>query len=176
MAKKRKGLSDVHRIFLIREMACYSSPGEAADALKEIYGVEITPQGAQYYNPETRIGRELAKKWVSLFETTRAAFLKHITEEVPEAHKAVRVRELARASRRFKRSGNYVAMADMFERIAKEMGNVHTNRREFTGKDRGPVQFEDVSMMTDEQIAAELDELLRRKDPASVHPASTQKQ
>ena len=50
-------------------------------------------------------------------------------------------------------------MADMLERISKEMGNVHTNRREFTGKNRGPIQFEDVKAMTDEQIDAELERL-----------------
>jgi len=56
-------------------------------------------------------------------------------------------------------------MADMTERQAKEMGNVHTNRREFTGKDRGPIQYQDVDNMTDEQI----DDELRTYEPELRH-------
>ncbi len=34
--------------------------------------------------------------------------------------------------------------------------NVYSNRREFTGKDRGPIEYQDVNDMTDEQIETEL--------------------
>ena len=47
-------------------------------------------------------------------------------------------------------------MANMLERIAKEMGNAYSNRREFTGKDRGPIQYQDAETMTDEQIRDEI--------------------
>ena len=43
-------LEDVHRAFLVREMACFSGPAEAAEALKEVFDVEITPQAAQHYD------------------------------------------------------------------------------------------------------------------------------
>ncbi len=66
------------------------------------------------------------------------------------------MKRLALVSRRFEEKENYMAMANMLERIAKEMVNVHTNRREFTGKDRGPVQFSEVDNMTLEQVEAEL--------------------
>jgi len=71
----------------------------------------------------------------------------------------VRIKKLARASDAFESRGNYVAMAAMLERIAKEMGNVHTNRREFTGKNQGPIKIEAVHDMTDEQIDTELERL-----------------
>ena len=73
------------------------------------------------------------------------------------------------AANAFKASKNYLAMARMLEQIAKEVGNVHTNRHEFMGKDGGAIKFQDVGDMTDEQ----LDEELRRYgiDP-DVHRAS----
>ena len=90
--------------------------------------------------------------------------------QIPESNKAVRVQELAIAARHFKARGNYIAMANMLERIAKEMGNVYSNRREFTGKDRGPIKYQDIETMTDEQIDQELKQILGIKD-ADVHKA-----
>ena len=152
-------LKDYHRAFLVRELACYASPKEAADALRTEYGIEIAPQSAQHYDATSHAGSKAAKKWIELFGVARKAFLDDVETRVPEAYKAVRIHELAKASRKFKKNGNYMAMADMFERIAKEVGSVHTNRREFTGKDRGPIKVEAVHDMTDEQIDAELERL-----------------
>ena len=160
MAKSHaKKLKDYHRAFLVREFACFSTPMEAADALRQEYGIEIAPQSAQHYDATSFAGSRAAKKWIELFGVARTAFLEDVETRVPEAYKAVRIHELAKASRKFKKNGNYMAMADMFERIAKESGNVHTNRREFTGKDSGPIKVEAVSDMTDAQIDAELTRL-----------------
>ena len=137
----------------------YSLPKEAADALKQELGVAVTPQGAERYSPGKVAARNLAKKWRELFEHTRQAFLDHVETQVPHAHKAVRIKKLARASDAFESRGNYVAMAAMLEKIAREMGGTFTNRREVTGKERGPIQYEKVSDMTDEQIDAELERL-----------------
>ena len=175
MANATKKLQDHHRAFLVREFACYAGPKEAAAALREEYGIEIAPQSAQHYDATAGAGSDAAKKWHDLFAVARKAFLDDVEKRVPEAYKAVRIHELAKASRAFKKKKNFIAMADMFERIAKEVGNVHTNRREFTGKDRGPIQFEDVSTMTPDQIDAELRELTG-KSPANVHEAPETKQ
>ena len=165
-------LKDEHKAFVVQRLAVFDSPKEAADALKDEFDVEISPQGAEAYNPERRAGRRLSVRLRVLFETTRERFLDRI-DEIPESHKAVRVKMLARAANYFKSRGHYLAMADMLERIAKEMGNVHTNRREFTGKDRGPIKYQDIDLMTEQQV----DEELRRYgfDP-DVHPASATKQ
>ena len=45
------------------------------------------------------------------------------------------------------------------EQIGREMGGAFTNRREFTGKNQGPIKIEAVADMTDEQIDAELERL-----------------
>ena len=175
--KKPNKLKDEHRAFLVREFACYSSPQEAADALKETFGIEITPQGAQHYDATSENGkRQAAKKWHELFEVYRNAFLHDIEKRVPEAHKSVRIQELAKASRAFKRSKNYLSMARMLEQLAREMGDAFSNRREFTGKDGGAIQYQDVSDMTDEQLDAELRQLLNIKDDADVHPAPDSEQ
>ena len=134
----------------------------------EEYGVQLAPQNIECYDPNKRAGQHLAKKWRVLFEHTRQAFLDHVEKRVPEAYKAVRVRHLAQAARAYKGQRNYIAMAGMLERIAKEMGDFHTNRREFTGRDRGPIKYSEVADMTDEQLDQELEQILTRSGLALV--------
>ena len=171
MAKShRLRLKDFHRAFLVREFACFSTPMEAADALKQEFGIEISPQGAQHYDVKSVGGKKAAKKWHELTEFAREAFLDDVKARIPESYKSVRIQELARASRIFKKRSNYLAMANMLERIAKEMGNIHTNRYEFTGKDRGPIKFAAIDDMTDDQIDQELRRIFKVGDGARVQP------
>lgn len=162
-------LRDVHRAFLVREFACFAAPTEAVDALKEAFDVEITPQGAQHYDPLHNGGSKPAKKWSELFALAREAFLEEVQKSIPFAHKSVRIKELARAAQAFKNQKNYLAMARILEQIAKEVGGVHTNRRELTGAGGGPIRYQEVGDMTDEQIRAEL--LSYGIDPDLVHTA-----
>jgi hypothetical protein len=173
--RKKKRLTDVEKAFVVQELACFGSPKETAEALMEEYKVQLAPQNIECYDPNKRAGQHLAKKWCELFEHTRQAFMDDVKARVPESYKSVRIQELARASRIFKKNKNYLAMANMLERIAKEVGNIHTNRYEFTGKDRGPIKFQDVSEMTDDQIDQELRRLLN-VDGARVQPVPDSKQ
>lgn len=154
--KKRTRLTEEQKAFVVQRLACFDSPAEASEALMTEHGVKLAPQNCEAYDPNKRAGVKLAKKWRDLFEATRKRFLDDIETHVPEANKAVRVRQLAHAARAFKGRGNYVGMADMLERIAKEIGNVHTNRRELTGKDGGPIE-------TVARTPEEVDEALRQK-------------
>ena len=168
MAKTAKKLEDHHRAFLVAEFACFATPMEAADALREEYGIEITPQSAQHYDATSDAGRQAAKKWHELFDVSRQAFLDDVVARIPEAHKSVRIQELARASRIFKKRGNFMAMAAILERIAKEVGGAFTNRREVTGKDRGPIKYSEIATMTDEQIDLELKQIFAQSGLALV--------
>jgi len=158
MAAKPK-LNDIHRAFIVRQLACYSSPSQAAEALNECFGVVVTPQATERYHPDKKMGARMAPKWRDLFEATRTEFHDYIEKHVPSANRGVRVMRLERAANALEGAKNWYGMANMLERIAKEMGNVHTNRREFTGKDRGPIQVSAVSEMPDEQIDSELERL-----------------
>ena len=169
-------LKDHHRAFLVREFACFATPMEAADALRQEYGIEITPQSAQHYDATSGAGARAAKKWHDLFDVSRQAFLDDVKARIPHAHKSLRIKKLARAADTFERNNNFLAMARMLEQIAKEVGNVHTNRREFTGKDRGPIKYQDIDSMTDEQISAELRQIFGIDADDDVRPAPDSEQ
>lgn len=167
-------LTDAQKTFICRELACYSTISEVIRKFQDRWDRTLTKQHVDWYNPEHH--ERLAKKWRDIFYETREAFLGRFKEHLPLSNKAVRIQKLSMAAMEFERKGNYVAMAEMLERIAKEMGNVHTNKRQITGKDEGPVQFEDVSMMSRDEIDAEITELLNGAKRASVQPAPEQEQ
>lgn len=150
-------LEDEHKFFIVQRLACYASPKDVISDFKTQYGFELSPQAVEAYDPNKYAGRRLSKRWRELFAVTRKAFLEHVENSVPNAHKSVRVAKLSRAADHFESRGNYMAMKEMLEAVAKELGNVHTNRREVTGKDGGPLQFQD---MTDEQMDGRLAALL----------------
>lgn len=162
-------LKDIHRAFIVRELACFASPQEASEALRDKFGIEIAPQSAEHYDATKVAGKVAAKKWHELFALVREAFLEDVAKSVPYANKSVRIRELSRAAQIFKLQKNYLGMARVLEQIAKEVGNVHTNRHEFTGAHGGPIRYSEVSDMTDEQIEAELRTF--GIDPAMIHAA-----
>ena len=140
-------------------MACYDSPSEAAAALKEETGMEITPQGAEAYDPHKKAGRHLSPKWVELFNVTRKHFLDNADTYVPIANKTVRLREMQKAYLAHKGRGNWNGAMAVLEQVAKECGEAFTNRRELTGKDGKALQIEH-SDMTDDQIKEQLAKLI----------------
>lgn len=153
-------LTNEHKAFLVQRLACWDSPKEAAEALKAEHGITITPQGAEAYDPNKRAGRSLAKQWRQLYAETRERFLKNL-EDIPEANKPVRIRQLAKMARSAQARGNYPLAANLLEQIAKEVGGSFTNKREVSGPDGKPVQLQDVGALTDEQINAQLAQLLK---------------
>lgn len=160
MAKpKRRRLTDIHRAFIVQRLARFHTPKEAADALREEYGVSITPQSAEAYDPHKRAGRNIVRKWRTLFEDTRASYLTDFKNHIPEANKAVRVAQLAGMANAARARNNYVLARTLLEQIAKEVGNTFTNRHEITGAKGGPIKYQD---MTDSEIDGRIEALLRR--------------
>jgi len=154
--KVRVRLTEPQKMFLVQRLAQFETPTEAAQSLSETLGVDIAPQSVERYDPTKRAGLRIAEHLRALFSESRDRFLTQMTKNTPLANKAVRVAFLANAAMKFKAQHNYEKMADMIERVAKEMGNVHTNKREHTGKDGGPIKYEDVDLMSQDAIDTEL--------------------
>ena len=170
-------LNTEDRIFIVSKLAMFEKPEVVRKQLKAMTGKDITLQSVQHYDPTKKRRtkkQKLAQQWYDLFAKVRKAFTENIEDTVPMANKAVRIRDLAHAAEQFKAKKNYIGMAKMLEQIAKEVGNVHTNVRELTGKDGGPIKYQEVGDMTDEQIYDELRSM--GIDPAKIHtpPEGTQ--
>ena len=152
-------LTDEQKTFIVLHLACFDTPQQVADAVKETYGVEVPRNQVQQYDAR-RTGKKPAPKWIQLYEATRKRFLDEVGE-IPIANKSVRLRRLERIAHQAEHMGNYPLAAQLLEQAAKEVGNAYTNRRELTGAGGGPIQTDDVGL-TDEQRAARVLALLER--------------
>lgn len=146
-------LSDEVKRFIVQELACWSSPSDVAKAVKEDFGLEITRQRVQTYDPTKAAGKALGPELKAIFEKTRAEYLTD-TAQIGIAQKTFRLRMLERMAAKAEGSGNMALAAQLCEQAAKEMGNAYTNKRELSGPNGGPIQTQEMHDLSDEQLAA----------------------
>jgi hypothetical protein len=132
MAKAK--LTHEQQTYAVQALACFDSPSVVAAALRKDFGVVITPQTIEGYDPTKKAGTNLSEKWRRLFDETRKTFLED-TATIAISHRAVRLRALQRMADKAETQGNMVLAASLMEQAAKEVGGSYTNRRELTGKD-----------------------------------------
>jgi hypothetical protein len=134
-------LTDEIRTFITQQLACFDAPSIVVADVKKEFGVEVSPQAVEAYDPTKRAGRHVAAKWKAIFEATRKAFLED-TSTIPVANRAFRLRVLQRLVDKAEQRGNAPLAAQLLEQAAKEAGGAFTNRREISGPDGNPVQTE----------------------------------
>lgn len=134
MAGKGDKLTSEQQTFVVQQLAMWDSPETVAKAVREEFGVTITRQAIECYDPTKRAGAKLAEKWKALFEETRSAFIEN-TAEIGISHRAVRLRALQRMQNKAEQQGNLALAKDILKQAAEEVGGALTNRRELTGRD-----------------------------------------
>ena len=138
MADRNPAMNDEIRTYIVQCVACFDTPTVVVGQVKEEFGVTVTPQAVQAYDPTKYAGKGLSKKWKALFEETRKAFLDDVAQ-IPIANRSSRLRTLQRLATRAEKQGNLALVAQFHKQAAEEMGNAFTNRREVTGKDGTPL-------------------------------------
>lgn len=146
-------LSDDVKRFIVQAVACYDTPSQVAEAVKEEFGVSIERQQVASYDPSKRTGRDLGKKWRDLFEATRKKFLDDASD-IPISQQTFRLRALQRMFAKAESQKNVALAAQLLEQASKEIGGAFTNRRELTGKDGGPIGIKRAKDMTDDELSA----------------------
>lgn len=152
-------LNATQKRFIVMELAMFATPGEVVDRVLEEYGIKITRQGVQVYDPMSAAGHGLSKELRDLFDETRKAFRRD-TESIPIANRAYRLRMLDRMARDAVKQGNRQLAAQIFEQASKEVGGAFTNRRELSGPGGRPIEFDDTSGLSPEGRRARIAELL----------------
>lgn len=121
-------LSNEVKAFIVQALACFDTPSQVAEAVKNEFGIEISRQAVESHDPTKRAARNLAKRWVTLFEDTRKRFREE-TAEIPIANRAYRLRALGRIAERAETMKNLPLAIQVLEQAAKEAGDVYVNRR-----------------------------------------------
>lgn len=121
-------LSTEVKAFIIQSLACYETPAKVIELVKEEFKLTISRQQVSAYDPSNAMAKSLSKKWIDLFNVTRARFQNEISD-IPIANKAYRLRVLDRMATNTERVKNYGMTAQLMEQAAKEVGDAYTNRQ-----------------------------------------------
>ena len=121
-------LSNEVKAFIVQALACFDTPSQVAAAVREEFGLEVTRQKCEAHDPTKRAGRDLAKRWVTLFEDTRKRFREE-TAAIPIANRAFRLRALGRMAEKAESMKNMALTAQLLEQAAKECGDMYVNRK-----------------------------------------------
>lgn len=132
MAKAK--LSEEVKRYIVQALACFDSPSTVAAAVKKEFGIEVSRQLVETYDPNKRAAAKLSDKWKALFKASREAFIED-QSEIGISHRSVRLRKLAQQVELNESRGNSAMVAQLLKQAAEEVGGSYTNRRELTGKD-----------------------------------------
>lgn len=120
---------------VVQWLACFETPSEVVDRVKKEFGVEISRQGIEVYDPTKAAGKKLNEDLRSLFYAAREQFTSDMAT-VDVAHQGARLRMLSEMIRAAKKSKNYALAGQLLEQAAKERGGLYTNKRELKVDDK----------------------------------------
>lgn len=146
-------LTDQIRAFIVQGLACFDSPTQVSNAVREEFGVIVPRQLVQKYNPERVASRGLGRRWTAQFSVQRQAFLRQIAQ-IPIANQAVRLRALQRSLERAERSDNTMLVLQILEQAAKEIGGAYGDKRrvEVSGPGGGPIKSQNLHAVSDDEL------------------------
>ena len=144
-------LKEPVKIFIVQSLACRDTPQEVADAVKQEFGIQIERQQVAAYDPTKSRGKDLSKRFVELFNKTRADFDAGLID-IPIANKHYRLKQYQKQLER--NAKNVVMSLKILEQAAKDVGGQFTNRQEITGKDGKPIETINQNVPTESYLKA----------------------
>ncbi len=100
-------LTREQQTYVVQALACFDTPSVVVASVKKDFGVTLSPQLVETYDPTKKAGRNVAARWKALFEETRKTFLED-TASIAISHRAVRLRALQRMADKAEGQGNMV--------------------------------------------------------------------
>ncbi|WP_212625083.1 DUF2280 domain-containing protein [Pseudomonas sp. PP3] len=120
-------LRDEVKAFVVQALACFDTPSQVVASVKERFGLDVTRQQCEAYDPTKYVGRNLHVKWQTLFNDTRKRFREE-TAEIPIANRAFRLRAMSRFVEKAEKMKNIGLAMQILEQAAKEVGDIYVNR------------------------------------------------
>ena len=120
-------LKDEVKAFIVQALACFDTPSQVCQAVKEQYGIEVSRQLCERYDPTKYSGRDLGQKWKTFFEECRKRFREE-TVDIPIANRAFRLRAMNRFVEKAETMKNIGLAMQILEQAAKETGDIYVNR------------------------------------------------
>lgn len=143
-------LKEPVKMFIVQSLACFETPQQVVDAVRERYGIEIDRQQVASYDPTKATCRGISKALKKLFEDTRREFRANI-ENIAIANKAFRLMELQKM---YEDSGkNKRAKQNLLKQAFQETDG-RVTKQEITGKDGKPIETINQNVSTESYLKA----------------------
>ena len=113
--------------FIVQALACFDTPSQVVESVKNEFGVVVTRQQVETHDPTKAAGKGLAVKWATLFHDTRKRF-RDETADIPIANRAFRLRAMNRFVEKAETMKNIGLAMQILEQAAKEAGDMYVNR------------------------------------------------
>ncbi|WP_080735468.1 DUF2280 domain-containing protein [Pectobacterium odoriferum] len=117
-------LSAEVKAFVVQALACFDTPSKVVESVQAEFGVKVSRQQVEGYDPTKVTGKSLSKKWVDVFHAARERFQSEIAD-IPIANKAYRLRVLDRMATKTENMKNFALTAQLIEQASKESGDAH---------------------------------------------------
>ncbi|OTG79081.1 hypothetical protein B9T31_17400 [Acinetobacter sp. ANC 4558] len=132
------------KLFIVRSLAVFNTPTETVDLVHQEYGVKVTKQQCEKYDPTKRSGVNLSEELKTEFVLTRDDFLEK-PQNIPIANLSVR---LQRYEGMFQGTKNAVLRLKIQAQAAKDIGGQYTNKKEVDHS--GKLEIQSLSDLMDE--------------------------
>lgn len=109
-------------IHILQGLACFDTPEQVAASVKANFGLILTRQRIEAWNPERRAGAKLGTHWREIFYETRAKLIAEL-DNIGIAHRSYRLKLLQRMADRAETAGNLPLVVQVLEQAAREAGN-----------------------------------------------------
>ena len=146
-------LNQKHKLFIVRSLAQWNTPTETVELVQQEFGITISRQQCEAYDPTKRTGQNLSKVLADEFYKTREQFRKN-TDEMPLANLAVRLRHYENLLNNPQNKRNPILQLTILKQVAKDVGGQFTNRQEITGKDGKPIETINQNVSTESYLKA----------------------
>ena len=144
-------LKEPVKIFIVQALACRDTPQEVAEQVLQEFGVKVDRKQCQSYDPTKAAGKNLSKKFIELFNKTRADFDAGLID-IPIAQKYYRLKQYQKHLE--KNARNTVMSLNIMKQAAQDLGGQFTNRQEITGKDGKPIETVSSNVSTESYLTA----------------------
>ncbi len=114
--------------YIVRSLAQFNTPQETATLVKEEFGIDVTRQQCEAYDPTKRIGKDLSQSLKKEFEISREEYLDK-PKNIPIANQTVR---LDMYQKLIIKNKSPVMALKILKQAAEEMGGKYTNKTDVT--------------------------------------------
>jgi hypothetical protein len=112
--------------FIIMLCARWERPTAIAKMVKGQFGIDVSPQAMEGYDPMKRVGRNLSRPHQELFFAERERFTREI-DAIPIAHAAYRIGKLQQYAEWAEQSGELGLAMAALKQAAQDLGGQFTN-------------------------------------------------